>query len=51
MLNKKQVAEVLGVSVSMVNKLMVQGMPYIKIGRSVRFEKEAVLEWVKNRKG
>lgn len=51
MLNKKQIAEVLGVSVSMVNKLMAQGMPKIKIGRAVRFEKEVVLEWVKNRKG
>ena len=26
-----------------------QGMPYIKLGREIRYEKEAVLKWLKER--
>ena len=47
MLNKKELAEKLGISVSMVNKLLAQGMPRINIGKSVRFEYEEVIKWIK----
>lgn len=49
MLNKKELAEKLGISVSMVNKLLAQGMPKINIGKSVRFECEEVVKWIKER--
>ncbi len=49
LLDKNGIAEVLNISVSMVNKLMAQGMPHIKIGKAVRFEKEPVIEWIKAR--
>ena len=50
MLNKKELAEKLGISVSMVNKLLTQGMPRINIGKSVRFEYEEVIKWIKERR-
>lgn len=49
MLNKKELAEKLGISVSMVNKLLAHGMPKINIGKSVRFEYEEVVKWIKER--
>lgn len=49
MVNKKKMADLLGISVSMVNKLMVQGMPYVKVGKAVRFEPEVVIQWIKER--
>ena len=49
MLNKKELAEKLGISVSMVNKLLTQGMPRINIAKSVRFEYEEVVKWIKER--
>jgi excisionase family DNA binding protein len=27
-----------------------KGLPFVKIGRSVRFEKEAVIKWIDNNK-
>lgn len=49
MLNKKELAQKLSISVSMVNKLLTQGMPRINIGKSVRFEYEEVVKWIKER--
>ena len=49
MLNKKELAQKLSISVSMVNKLLTQGMPRIKIGKSVRFDYDEVLKWIKER--
>lgn len=49
MLNKKQLAEKLNISIPMIDKLMKNGMPKIKIGKSVRFEYEEVLKWIKER--
>lgn len=50
MLDKKELAKKLNISVSMVNKLLAQGMPRINIGKSVRFEYDEVLKWLKERK-
>lgn len=50
MLCKRELAKELGVSVSLIDKLMVQGMPYVKIGKAVRFELEEVKKWLKERK-
>lgn len=49
MLNKEELAKELNISVPMVNKLMRQGMPRIKIGTAVRFDYEEVLTWLKER--
>lgn len=49
LLNKKEIAKELHLSVSMIDKLMTKGMPYIKIGKAVRFDVEEVKNWVKNR--
>lgn len=49
MLNKKELADFLDISESMVNKLIAKGMPHIKIGKIVRFELEEVLKWLKER--
>ena len=49
MLNKQELAKELNISVPMVNKLMRQGMPRIKIGTAVRFEYEEVVSWLKEK--
>lgn len=50
-LTKKELAKFLNISVSLVNKLMTQKMPYVKIGKSVRFDPNLVVEWIKQRGG
>ena len=45
LITKKELAKFLGISISTVDRGMVKGMPYIKIGKSVRFDKEKVLKW------
>ena len=51
LLTKKDVATLLNLSVSMINKLMTKGLPYIKIGKSVRFNEESVLNWIIKERG
>ena len=50
-LDKKQVAERFGISVSTVNNYMREGMPFYKIGagKLVRFVPEEVEKWIKER--
>lgn len=47
MLNKKELAGLLGISISMVDKLLHKGMPHIKVGTLVRFDFNEVLDWIK----
>ena len=49
MLKKTELAEKLNISVPMVDKLMREGMPRIKIGTAVRFELVEVVKWLKER--
>ena len=49
MLKKQELANKLNISVAMVDKLMREGMPKLKIGKSVRFDYEQVLKWIKER--
>ena len=49
MLKKKELADKLRISVPMVDKLMREGMPRIKIGKSVRFDYEEVVAWLKEK--
>lgn len=47
LLNVGDVAELLGVSKATVNKLMKDhGMPHLKVGKLVRFNREAVIAWM-----
>lgn len=47
-LNQKEVAELLRVSIPTVLKYESEGMPVVRIGEmSPRYDKESVLEWFK----
>ncbi len=51
LVTKDQLSERLAISVSYINKLMVDdGLPYFKIGRAVRYQTSEVLVWLKRRK-
>ena len=50
MLSKKELAQELNVSQMTINRLMAKGLPYIKVGKQVRFVLEEVIEWLKERK-
>ena len=50
LLTKKQLGEVLALSQSFINELMSEGrMPYMKIGRAVRFRVSEVMAWLQKR--
>jgi excisionase family DNA binding protein len=49
MIKKQELANKLNISVPMVDKLMREGMPRVKIGKSVRFDYDEVLKWLKER--
>lgn len=49
LVNKKKIAELTDLSVSMIDKLIAQGLPHIKIGKSIRFEPDVVIQWLKER--
>jgi len=49
-LNVNDVAEMLKCSVRTVHSLRAsEGLPFVKLGRLVRFPKEAVLDWLAGR--
>jgi len=47
LLTKKELAAELNVAVSTINNKMKKGMPYVKIGKSVRFELNDVIKYLK----
>jgi len=48
-LNKKEMAEILGVSIQTIDRWQNLGLPFIKIpGAAPKYEKETVLEWFKS---
>jgi excisionase family DNA binding protein len=50
-ITKEELAHLFKVSISFVEKLMADGgLPYFKIGRSVRFRYEEVREWLLRRR-
>ena len=50
-LTKKHLAEALSISIGFVNKLMSEeGLPYVKLGKSVRFRTGEVMAFLKNRR-
>ena len=51
LVTKQQLAQQLALSPSYISKLMSdEGLPYIKIGRAVRFRPKEVVEWLNERK-
>lgn len=47
LLDREALAEALGCSSSLVDKLRRQGMPTLKFGESPRFELDRCLEWIR----
>jgi excisionase family DNA binding protein len=48
LLTKKEIASFLNVSIKMIDrKVSMNEIPYLKIGKLVRFDKETVLGWAK----
>lgn len=45
-----QVAEMLQVTKMTIYNLQKKGLPFIKLGKNVRFDKEDVIEWVNSKK-
>ena len=51
LLTKKQLADLLEISTSYIDKLMALGeIPYLKIGKAVRFRQTEVLAWLQRRR-
>jgi excisionase family DNA binding protein len=47
LMTTKQLAEKLQVAEITIRKWRETGLPFVKLGRAVRFEPEAVNEWIK----
>ena len=45
-LNKKQTCNYLGVSNNTLDIWIAMGLPYIRIGKSIRFNKESINQWM-----
>lgn len=46
-LTKRQLAEELAVSSRHINNLMKDGLPFLKVGSAVRFEREPVFDYLR----
>jgi len=46
----EQVAEMLQVTRATIYKLQKKGLPFIKLGRNVRYDKDDVIDWAKSKK-
>jgi excisionase family DNA binding protein len=49
LINTNELAELLGVSVMTISRLRSKGMPYMKLGGSVRFDPSKIKEWMQSR--
>lgn len=45
--DKRALAQYLGVSISKIDRMIVDGMPKLKIGHTVRFNVDEVVRWIK----
>lgn len=51
LLRRDEVAEMLGVSIRAIDQWKLRGLPHIKKkGVSIRYEAQAVLDWMKDKK-
>jgi excisionase family DNA binding protein len=44
----EDLAEMLQVTRTTVYNLQSKGLPFIKLGRNIRFDQDEVIEWIKN---
>lgn len=49
-LTLKELADKLKISRSTIDRWRKEGMPFVKIGRGVRFDEVAVMTWIDNNK-
>ncbi len=49
-LNIKELTGLLGVSRATIYRLKDKGLPYIKVGKLIRFSKERVIDWLYEQK-
>lgn len=49
LVTREELSDILQLSKSTVSKLMNEGLPYLKIGRSVRYQVDKVLAWLQRR--
>jgi len=47
LLNVDEACEFLSISRTKLYDLKKEGMPYIKLGNTIRFDKDQILEWVR----
>lgn len=45
-LNKKQACNYLGISNNTLDSWILKGLPKIKIGKTIRFHKEDIVQWL-----
>ena len=50
LLNRYELADMLGVSVRTIDTELKRGLPHLKIGKSIRFEPDVVLAYFRNKK-
>lgn len=50
LIRKKDLAQMLSLSIPMIDKLMAKGLPHYKIGKAVRFNYSEVMEHLERRK-
>lgn len=50
-LDRRGLARYLGCSVDTVDRLRREGLPRLRVGDSERYEREVVLEWLRDREG
>jgi len=52
LLDRREIAQLLGVSKRTIDNLVAQGLPYMLLGRrTARFDPAEVLAWVKRERG
>tara|TARA_B100000902_G_scaffold127275_1_gene126748 strand:- start:33 stop:293 length:261 start_codon:yes stop_codon:yes gene_type:complete len=49
LMNTKEIAQFIKLSPKQIGRLRNRGLPFLKIGKLVRFNPEAVLQWLQNR--
>jgi len=50
-LNKKEIAEFLGVSWTTIDRWRKDGLPCFKKGREIMFKKDEVIKWIESNRG
>lgn len=51
LVTSREIEEIYKISRTTVDRWRKEGMPYIKVGRGVRFDSEAVKKWIADNKG